>query len=199
MKSCWNGIRSEKQNCAAHFLKLGGTSSARPAGIDSGKLEEDLSILVRTITYAILFVGLILVFVPARLLSWSGIAQPEIMGLWQAGGMAVSALGAALVLWCLLAFVREGKGTPAPFDPPRRLVVLGPYRFVRNPMYEGAGLALIGAALFYESYSLLAYSGLFFIVTHLFVVFNEEPRLTISFGQDYIAYCKTVGRWLPRL
>jgi protein-S-isoprenylcysteine O-methyltransferase Ste14 len=158
-----------------------------------------MSILVRTFTYAVLFVGLVLVFVPARLLSWSGIAQPKIIGVLQIGGMAFSAIGAVLAMWCLLTFVLEGKGTPAPFDPPRRLVVLGPYRFVRNPMYLGAGFALAGAALFYESFQLLAYSGLFFLAVHLFVVFYEEPRLKRSFGREYTAYCRTVGRWLPKL
>ena len=67
--------------------------------------------------------------------------------------------GGALALWCILAFALVGKGTPAPFDPPRRLVVAGPYRYVRNPMYIGAGLALTGAAMFYGSLRLLSYVG----------------------------------------
>ncbi len=158
-----------------------------------------MAILARAITYAALFIGLVLVFVPARLLSWSGIAQPKTIGVPQVGGMVVSAVGAVLALWCLIAFVVEGKGTPAPFDPPRRLVILGPYRFVRNPMYVGAGFGLAGAALFYGSFQLLAYTGLFFLASHLFVVFYEEPRLRREFDREYTAYCKAVGRWLPKL
>lgn len=158
-----------------------------------------MTILVRTITYASLFIGLVLIFVPARLLSWSGVARPDTFGASQIGGLAIGAVGAALAMWCLVAFTRMGKGTPAPFDPPRRLVVQGPYRFVRNPMYLGAGSALTGAALFYGSPQLLAYAGLFFVATHLFVVFYEEPRLTRSFDSDYAAYRRTVGRWLPKL
>lgn len=106
-------------------------------------------------------------------------------------------LGGAIALWCILAFVTLGKGTPAPFDPPRRLVVRGPYRYVRNPMYIGAGLALAGAALFYRSPSLLGYAAGFLVAMHLLVVFYEEPTLTRLFGDDYSAYRASVRRWLP--
>ncbi|MCA1573699.1 MAG: hypothetical protein LC770_04010, partial [Acidobacteria bacterium] len=70
-------------------------------------------------------------------------------------------------------------------------------RFVRNPMYIGAGLGLASAALFYESLPLLGYAGLFFLATHLFVVWYEEPTLRRTFGQKYEAYCRQVGRWWP--
>jgi protein-S-isoprenylcysteine O-methyltransferase Ste14 len=154
--------------------------------------------LVRGLTYATLFIGLVLVFVPGRVLSWSGIVQPRAMGLLQVGGMVIAAAGAAVALWCVVTFALVGRGTPAPFDAPRRLVVGGPYRFVRNPMYIGAGLALAGAALFYQSPQLLGYTGLFFLMTHVFVVFYEEPTLKRSFGEEYAAYCRSVRRWLPK-
>jgi len=67
----------------------------------------------------------------------------------EVAGILVGVAGGPLALWCILAFATVGKGTPAPFDPPRHLVVAGPYRYVRNPMYIGAGLALAGAAIFY--------------------------------------------------
>lgn len=113
--------------------------------------------------------------------------------------MLVGVVGGALALWCILTFAMVGKGTPAPFDPPRQLVVAGPYRYVRNPMYIGAGLALAGAALFYRSLPLLAYGALFLIATHAFVVIYEEPTLTQLFGQEYRIYQGRVRRWLPRL
>ena len=156
-----------------------------------------MAVFFRAITYAVLFMGLLLIYVPARLLSWSGIVYPVTIEIQQVIGMVIGTAGAALALWCILTFAFVGRGTPAPFDPPRRLVIQGPYRFVRNPMYIGAGLALAGAALFYESLSLLAYAATFLLATHLFVVFYEEPALRQTFGQEYEAYCDQVGRWLP--
>jgi len=94
-------------------------------------------------------------------------------------------------------FVFTGKDPTAPFDPPRKLVVRGPYRFVRNPMYIGAGMTLAGAAVYYESLSILIYTGLFFLITHLFVVLYEEPTLRRSFGDDYEAYRRRTRRWWP--
>ncbi|PYK65482.1 MAG: isoprenylcysteine carboxyl methyltransferase [Verrucomicrobia bacterium] len=112
------------------------------------------------------------------------------------GGIMVT-IGTAIALWCVLTFVFIGKGTPAPFDPPRKLVIRGPYRFVRNPMYIGAGMTLAGTALFYESLSIFIYCGLFFLITHLFVVLYEEPTLRRTFGDDYEAYFRRVKRWQP--
>lgn len=114
-------------------------------------------------------------------------------------GVAIGLAGAGLALWCILTFVFVGKGTPAPFDPPRRLVIGGPYRYARNPMYLGAGLVLGGAALYYRSGALLGYAVLFLIAGHLFVVWYEEPTLTRLFGEDYQEYRRSVPRWLPRM
>jgi protein-S-isoprenylcysteine O-methyltransferase Ste14 len=154
-------------------------------------------VLVRAVTYAALFIGLVLIYVPVRLLSWSGIAYPVTIEVQQVAGMVIGAAGTAIALWCIFAFASVGRGTPAPFDPPRRLVIQGPYRLVRNPMYIGAGLALTGAALFYESLPLLGYTGLFFLAAHLFVVWYEEPALRRTFGQEYEVYCGRVRRWWP--
>jgi protein-S-isoprenylcysteine O-methyltransferase Ste14 len=153
-------------------------------------------VLVRAITYATLFIGLLFVYVPGLLLG-SGNARPVVIEAPQIAGLIITAAGAVIALGCVLAFVFVGKGTPAPFDPPRRLVVHGPYRFARNPMYIGAILALLGAALFYGSLSILLYGGVFFFATHLFVVFYEEPTLRRTFGSDYEAYCRRVSRWWP--
>lgn len=156
-------------------------------------------VLFRTITYATFFVGFLLVYLPSRVLLWSGIVRPATMDPPQIAGIVVATAGALLALWCVVTFVAIGKGTPAPFDPPRRLVVRGPYRFVRNPMYLGAALALAGAAMFYQSLFLLAYGGIFLLAFGLFVLFYEEPTLRRTFGADYEAYCRRVGRWCPHL
>lgn len=154
-------------------------------------------VVVRAITYSALFVGLLLIYAPARVLSWSGIVRPAAIGVQQVVAMVIGAAGAAIALWCIYTFAASGKGTPAPFDPPRLLVIKGPYRFVRNPMYLGAGLALAGAALFYESWPLLGYAGLFLLATHFFVMWYEEPTLRRTFGAEYEAYCRQVRRWWP--
>ena len=153
--------------------------------------------VARAVTYAALFIGLLFIYLPGRLLTWSGVARPEPEGALQIAGMIVVGVGTVIALWCIFAFVFVGKGTPAPFDPPRRLVIRGPYRFVRNPMYIGAGLVLAGLAIFYESISVAIYAGLFLLATHIFVVAYEEPILRRTFGQEYDAYCARVRRWWP--
>ncbi len=156
-----------------------------------------MTVLVRAIVYATLFIGLVLVFLPARVLSAAGVTGPILFGAPQVAGAIVAAVGAAVATWCILTFALVGKGTPAPFDPPRRLVARGPYRHVRNPMYLGAALALSGAALFYEAGALWAYAVAFLVLMHLLVVYYEEPTLRRSFGADYDAYCRQVRRWRP--
>ncbi|MFN2542376.1 MAG: isoprenylcysteine carboxylmethyltransferase family protein [Chthoniobacterales bacterium] len=154
-------------------------------------------VLIRAVTYAALFIGFVLVYLPSRFARWSGIVEPATTRAPQVVGMIMVAIGTLIAFWCVLTFVFIGKGTPAPFDPPRKLVIRGPYQLVRNPMYIGAGMTLAGAALFYESLSIFIYTGLFFLITHLFVVFYEEPTLRRTFGDDYETYRRRVGRWWP--
>ena len=154
--------------------------------------------LVRALTYATVFVGFLLVFVPARLLERSGIARPPDIRGAQIAGAALVVVGAAMAVWCILTFALIGRGTPAPFDPPRRLVVRGPYAHVRNPMYLGAVIAVGGASLFYQSIALLVYALLFLAIAHVFVLVYEEPILRRTFGEDYETYLARVARWWPR-
>ena len=158
----------------------------------------NIFVLVRAITYAALFIGFVLVYLPSRFLSWSGIVAAATTGAPQVAGMIFVTIGTAIALWCVFTFAFIGKGTPAPFDPPRKLVVRGPYRLVRNPMYIGAGMTLAGAALYYESLSVLFYTCLFFLITHLFVVLYEEPTLRRTFGDEYEDYRRRTRRWWPQ-
>ena len=155
-------------------------------------------VLIRATIYATGFIALLLVFIPSQLLARSGISRPPPVGVAETFGAAIAVAGAVVALWCILTFVVVGRGTPAPFDPPRSLVVRGPYRYVRNPMYVGAGLVLAGAAAVYHSLSLLGYLALLVVLTQGLVVWYEEPALTRSFGTDYASYRERVNRWLPR-
>lgn len=173
-----------------------GTSGSETGGPPKSGRGAVLAV-VRALTYATAFVGIVLVFLPARILARAGVARPEAMGPGQVVGAAIVVVGGSLALWCVLAFALVGRGTPAPFDPPRRLVRRGPYRFVRNPMYLGALLVLAGASLFFGSLALLAFAAGFAVATHAFVVLYEEPTLRRIFGEEYEEYRRAVRRWLP--
>lgn len=110
-------------------------------------------------------------------------------------GYPFAAGGAVLALACIATFVTRGRGTPAPFDAPRELVAVGPYRYVRNPMYVGASALLLGAGLAVGSPSIVLLSVAFLAIAHVFVVVYEEPALAETFGDSYAAYRATVHRW----
>jgi protein-S-isoprenylcysteine O-methyltransferase Ste14 len=113
--------------------------------------------------------------------------------------VAVIAVGVTLYLWCLWVFAAVGRGTPGPWDAPRHLVAVGPYRWVRNPIYLVALLVVLGEAWLFLSPPLVAYAGVMAISCHLFVVGYEEPTLRRRFGDSYEAYLRTVHRWMPGL
>jgi protein-S-isoprenylcysteine O-methyltransferase Ste14 len=94
-------------------------------------------------------------------------------------------------------FIERGKGTPAPIDPPKLLVTSGPYRCVRNPMYLGGVLILLGESLLFASILLLLYLCFIWMAFHLFIVLYEEPHLRKVFGTGYEEYCRNVRRWVP--
>ena len=113
-------------------------------------------------------------------------------------GWALVFLGALLALWCISTFVARGRGTPAPFDPPREFVAAGPYRYVRNPMYIGGFGVLLGAGLAFRSPSMMGVAVLFLLLMHLLVILYEEPVLADRFGDPYRHYKSSVHRWVPR-
>ena len=116
-----------------------------------------------------------------------------------AGAIVLMAAGASGYLWCALEFALVGRGTPAPIDMPRRLVVQGLYRYVRNPMYISALLVLVGESALFRSWHMLEYSAVIAIGFHFFVLFHEEPTLRRKMGPEYVKYCEDVARWSPRL
>ncbi len=107
-------------------------------------------------------------------------------------------LGVALYLWCLWLFAKIGQGTPNPWDAPRRFVAVGPYRWVRNPIYISALLVVLGEAWLFLSLPLMLYAGGMAIGFHLFVIGYEEPTLRQRFGNSYESYLQSVPRWMAR-
>ena len=158
-------------------------------------MARRLFALCRALIVAPLFISLWTYFVPRWMAGNSAFDSPRPLG-W-----IVVAIGAIVGLPCVWEFAWRGLGTPAPFDPPRRLVITGPYRFVRNPMYVGMGIALLGEGLVYPNLTrlMLAMIVLLWAVVTLFVIGYEEPTLRAMFGADYEAYCHSVRRWIPRL
>ena len=118
---------------------------------------------------------------------------------WVAAIPAV--IGFSVALCCIWDFGRTGHGTPAPVAPPQKLVVVGFYRYVRNPMYVGFFVGWIGLWIIFGRASLIAILSAVAVViaVHLFVCYYEEPTLRGKFGAAYIEFCAHVSRWVPRL
>lgn len=108
-------------------------------------------------------------------------------------------IGIIILLWSFWNFLKEGRGTPAPIDPPKELVAVGFYRYVRNPMYVGILAAILGHFLWFGYWNLLIYGVLVFIAFHTFVTYYEEPTLKRKFGAAYEDYLRKVPRWIPRV
>ncbi|HET6617314.1 MAG TPA: methyltransferase [Gemmatimonadota bacterium] len=112
-------------------------------------------------------------------------------------GIALMAMGAVLMAVCIAAFVLRGSGTPMPLDPPLEFVASGPYRWVRNPMYIGMFVFLVGYSLCAASFGALLVAFGMLAAAHLFTVLYEEPGLERRFGESYRKYRRTTRRWIP--
>ncbi len=132
---------------------------------------------------------------------WLGFQADTGAARWRWLAALPSVVGFAVALRCVWDFGWTGRGTPAPFAPPQRLVVVGPYRHVRNPMYLGFAVGWIGLWVIFGHASPAAIAGVAAVALaiHLFVVFCEEPTLRGKFGADYEQYCRNVDRWKPRV
>ncbi len=107
--------------------------------------------------------------------------------------------GLYLLIATIMLFMKIGKGTLAPWAPTKKLVVIGPYRYVRNPMISGVLIALLGESIAFGSIAISSLFILFFITNHIYFIFSEEPGLLKRFGDEYLRYRNNVPRWIPRL
>lgn len=152
----------------------------------------------------IILPGTVVVLVPA-ILVWistdsntvAKVADPKQIIFWL--GLFAIAAGVGLAIWTARLFMREGEGTPAPWDPPKNFVVLGPYQYVRNPMISGVLLILLGEALLLQSGLIAAWMFLFLLGNAIYLPAFEERDLERRFGDPYREYKEHVRRWVPRL
>ncbi len=150
----------------------------------------------RSLAWALLLPGLFAGYLPWRYFGLAQVALSPQRPL-DVLGVLVIATGTVLLVTCIWEFARSGRGTLAPVDPPRELVVRGLYRYVRNPMYLSVTMIVLGELLLTRSRPLLVYWAVWFLAVNLFVMGYEEPALRRRFGVAYEDYCRRVGRWLP--
>jgi len=151
-------------------------------------------LLLKNLLFTVLVPGTVAVYVPLRI----SLGRPSATGAAALLAVVVLAAGATIYLWCLWDFATFGRGTPAPIDAPRKLVVRGLYRYARNPMYVGVLTVILGWLLCFPARDLATYTIVVAVGFHLFVVLYEEPTLRRRFGSEYDEYRARVGRWLPR-
>jgi protein-S-isoprenylcysteine O-methyltransferase Ste14 len=155
---------------------------------------SQLRALIKTAIFTIFVPGTVAVYVPYRL-TRGAIAQPPSDRI---GVLALLPIlfGIGVHLYSAWHFAVTGLGTPAPIDPPKTLVVRGPYRLTRNPLYVGVVSVLFGEALMVRSLTLTEYAAAVFLAFYAFVLVYEEPVLRDKFGAAYAEYCAKVPRWI---
>jgi protein-S-isoprenylcysteine O-methyltransferase Ste14 len=151
--------------------------------------------ILKTLLFTILVPGFVAGYFPYVLVG--GKPAPSQGPLAWLGGLCL-VLGACIYFRCAWEFAVRGLGTPAPIAPTKFLVVSGLHRYLRNPMYIGVALVILGQAALFRSPHLAEYAALMLLTAHLFVIFYEEPTLRRQFGESYEEYRRTVPRWIPR-
>ncbi|MBW2289033.1 MAG: isoprenylcysteine carboxylmethyltransferase family protein [Deltaproteobacteria bacterium] len=153
-----------------------------------------MALVLKNLLFTVLVPGTVVVYIPLQIAE----SRSPVSGPMLAIAAAVLITGAAIYAWCVWDFASFGRGTPAPIDAPKELVVRGLYRYTRNPMYLGVLTVILGWAVFFRAVNLVLYALAVGTCFHLFVVLYEERHLAAYFGDDYAAYCSQVARWLPR-
>ncbi|HLA87322.1 MAG TPA: isoprenylcysteine carboxylmethyltransferase family protein [Anaerolineales bacterium] len=151
---------------------------------------------LKSLFFLIFVPGLLVGYIPFAFLLTGPLVDTGLLSL---PTLPIWLVGGVMILWCFWDFLIKGKGTPAPFDPPRELVVTGLYNYVRNPMYVGVEMMLVGHYLWFGYWLLLGYAAFLFLAFHASILFYEEPTLKKKFGRSYENYLKTVPRWIPLL
>jgi protein-S-isoprenylcysteine O-methyltransferase Ste14 len=152
-------------------------------------------LLLKNLLFTFIVPGTVAVYVPLLLAG----DQPYATGAWRVIAVCLFLVGVSIYGWCVWDFATFGRGTPAPIDAPKSLVVRGLYRYSRNPMYVGVLTTILGWAVLLQAPSLLLYLLFVGLCFQSFVVLYEEPHLQQVFGDSYAEYRAHVGRWLPSI
>jgi protein-S-isoprenylcysteine O-methyltransferase Ste14 len=143
------------------------------------------------------------VIIPTAIIAAGGSSDWGLDGASRAAtivaGLALGAVGLSLFVWTVRLFAALGRGTLAPWDPPERLVVAGPYRYLRHPMIASVALVLAGEAIGLAATGIAVELGAFVAINAVYLPLVEEPALMRRFGADYERFIGHVPRWLPRL
>jgi protein-S-isoprenylcysteine O-methyltransferase Ste14 len=145
------------------------------------------------------FAAMFFVAAPAVIQWWWGDGFDPSWNATSTTGAIAIVSGNLFVLYLVGRFLRQGRGTQVPLDPPRRMLASGAYGRTRNPMYLTYVVIIIGEALWLDSWRLVVYALVFWAIFHLYVVGREEPLLLRRFGPTYAVYMQSVPRWLPSL
>ena len=151
-------------------------------------------LLLKNLLFTVIVPGTVAVYIPLQIVA----GRPPVSRIGLAMGIPALLLGAFIYSWCVWDFATFGRGTPAPIDAPKHLVVRGLYHYTRNPMYVGVLTVILGWALLFRAANLVLYALVVGTCFHLFIVLYEEPHLRTVFGGQYETYCSQVARWLPR-
>jgi protein-S-isoprenylcysteine O-methyltransferase Ste14 len=157
-------------------------------------MTRALGPILKTILFTIVVPGTVAGLVPSWIVG--GFATPGSGPLtWL--GVLIFLVGAAIYFRCAWEFAVRGLGTPAPIAPTKFLVTTALHRYVRNPMYIGVAMVIVGEAALFRSSHLVEYAAAMLLTAHVFVVFYEEPTLQRTFGESYEEYRRDVPRWIP--
>ena len=158
-------------------------------------MRRPLLPILNTILFTIFVPGTVAGYIPYRLADrFAHRANGPLEWL----GCVVMACGAAIYFRCAWEFAVRGLGTPAPIAPTKFLVTTALHRSIRNPMYVGVALTILGEAILFRSAHVAVYAAIMLTVAHIFVVLYEEPTLHRQFGESFEQYRRTVPRWIPR-
>jgi len=152
-------------------------------------------LLFKNLLFTLVIPGTVAVYLPLQIVR----DRPFVTGPAFGAGCLLVLIGASIYAWCVWDFATFGRGTPAPIDAPKKLVVRGLYRYTRNPMYVGVLSVILGWSVLSGAFELVLYALVVGTGFQVFIVFYEEPHLERDFGSEYGDYRRRVGRWLPRL